>query len=115
MTNVTITVLNGDVPVVGAQVVVGEVFQKSLTTNANGKISKSVPSDFSVFCPIAVVLEGQMVSNSGPMLLQAGGKYTLNIVLELPSPAALSPVPPPEEIAQEIPADAPTVIDPILT
>ncbi len=79
MASISITIENDGSPVEGAGVYVGEVVGSVLTTDADGKVTKTVPDDFAIATIIIVRSGGARRGTFGPILLEAGGDYVLDI------------------------------------
>ncbi len=79
MATVTITIADGGTPVGGASIYAGEVAGKVLTTNVNGVVTKEVTEDFAVAVSIIIKMGETRRGTFGPILLEAGGSYTLDI------------------------------------
>ncbi len=79
MATITLTVLDDGVPVVGASVIVGEITQSPFTTNSDGQITKTVDADFAVCVHIIVKLDGLLIGNMGPVMIEAGDALVFDI------------------------------------
>lgn len=75
----TLIILYNGTPVEGATVTFGEYLEKSKTTNASGEITGSFADDFSIVGAVAMELPSGVMRISGPMLLEAGETYEINI------------------------------------
>ena len=83
MKETTITILDGGVPIVGAEVIAGEFAQRSFTTDSNGQVIRSLADNFVVATVVMVRVNGVNRGTSGPILLEAGGPYTIDILGEV--------------------------------
>ena len=81
----TIRVENNGVPVAGAEVIAGEVMERSFTTDTEGNLTKNVEDNFCIITPIAIRVGGTVRAISGPKLLEGDGTYVIDIGFSAPS------------------------------
>ena len=81
----TIRVESNGSPVAGAEVIAGEVMERSFTTDAEGNLTKTVADNFCVLTPIAIRVGGVVRAVSGPTLLEGDNTYTIDIAFSAPS------------------------------
>lgn len=79
MATITILVTEDANPVEGAEVVIGAVVGKSLTTNASGEVTKTVDEDYKIVVFVSILADGELRHTSSSFLLVAGGAYTFDI------------------------------------
>jgi len=79
MARITITVKYEDAVQEGLDVVVGNIFSTVLTTDENGQTGGIVDEDFAALANVAIKHPTEGTRVTGPMLLEAGGSYEINI------------------------------------
>jgi len=79
MATITIQVTEDANFVEGAEVIIGSAIGKSLTTNANGEVTKTVDEDYKIVVFVSVKFDGVLRHTSSSQLLEAGETYAFDI------------------------------------
>ncbi len=74
----TLTINYNNAPVPYAEAVIGEYLLKEATADENGVISKDVAEGFKIAAIVAFRSPGDEWHVAGPIVIEAGGNYSLN-------------------------------------